>query len=54
MTIDSILHTPLFDLLATWWTPIFIGFFLMVFLYALRPRNSTIFDAAAKMPLRED
>jgi cytochrome c oxidase cbb3-type subunit 4 len=54
MTIDSIVQMPLFDLLATWWTPVFVAFFLAVLFYALRPRNSAEFDAAAKMPLRED
>jgi cytochrome c oxidase cbb3-type subunit IV len=54
MNIDSIMHTPLLDLLATWWTPVFVAFFLAVLVFALRPRNSALFDAAAKMPLRED
>lgn len=36
------------------WTPVFIGIFLAIVYYALRPRNTALFDAAAKMPLRED
>jgi len=36
------------------WTPIFVVFFLAIVFYALRPRNKAVFDAAAKMPLRED
>jgi cytochrome c oxidase cbb3-type subunit 4 len=54
MKVDSIIHTPLLDLLATWWTPVFVSLFIAVLIYALRPRNSAAFDAAAKMPLRED
>ena len=41
-------------LVSTWWTPVFITIFLAVWVYALRPRNRETFDAAAKMPLRED
>ncbi|MHC4049252.1 cbb3-type cytochrome c oxidase subunit 3 [Bradyrhizobium sp. 25ACV] len=36
------------------WTPIFVGIFLAIVFHALRPRNKVPFDAAAKMPLRED
>jgi cytochrome c oxidase cbb3-type subunit 4 len=36
------------------WTPVFVGIFLAIVFYALRPRNKTQFDAAARMPLRED
>lgn len=36
------------------WTPVFVGIFLAIVFYALRPRNKAPFDAAAKMPLRED
>ena len=32
----------------------FIGLFLVVLVYALRPRNKETFDRAAHMPLRED
>jgi cytochrome c oxidase cbb3-type subunit 4 len=42
------------DLVTTLWTPIFVGLFLAVLLYALWPSNQPSFDAAAKMPLRED
>ncbi len=36
------------------WTPVFVGIFLAIVFYALRPRNKAQFDAAARMPLRED
>jgi len=36
------------------WTPVFVGIFLAIMFYALRHRNKAQFDAAAKMPLRED
>lgn len=36
------------------WTPVFVAIFLAILFYALRPRNKALFDAAAKMPLRED
>jgi cytochrome c oxidase cbb3-type subunit IV len=36
------------------WTPIFVAIFAAIVFYALRPRNKTLFDAAARMPLRED
>ena len=42
------------DLIATWWTPIFIVLFLLVVAYALWPRNRATFDKAARAPLRED
>jgi cytochrome c oxidase cbb3-type subunit 4 len=42
------------DLVMTWWTPLFVGIFCAILIYALRPRNSAVFDAAARMPLRED
>ena len=54
MKIDSIVHVSLLDLVATWWTPVFVAMFIAVLVYALRPRNSAAFHAAAKMPLRED
>ena len=51
---DSITHIPVLDLLATWWTPVFVALSISVLVFVLRPRNSETFDAAAKMPLRED
>ncbi|MBR1217773.1 cbb3-type cytochrome c oxidase subunit 3 [Bradyrhizobium sp. U87765 SZCCT0131] len=42
------------DFVVTWWTPVFVGVFLAIVAYALRPRNKAAFDAAARMPLRED
>jgi cytochrome c oxidase cbb3-type subunit 4 len=38
----------------TVWTPLFVGLFVAIVVYALWPRNKAKFDAAAKMPLRED
>lgn len=38
----------------TLWTPLFFGLFIAIVVYALWPRNKAKFDAAARMPLRED
>ena len=38
----------------TLWTPVFVGIFIAIVVYALWPRNKSLFDAAARMPLRED
>jgi len=48
------MHTLLSALATTWWTPLFVAMFLAVVLYALWPRNRATFDAAARLPLRED
>lgn len=42
------------ELVTTFWTPVFVVIFAAIVFYALRPRNKTLFDTAAKMPLRED
>lgn len=42
------------DFVATFWTPIFIGIFLAIVVYALWPRNKAAFDEAARTPLREE
>jgi cytochrome c oxidase cbb3-type subunit IV len=42
------------DFVTTFWTPIFVGIFLAILIYALWPRNQAAFDQASKMPLRED
>lgn len=42
------------DVVLTFWTPTFVGIFLAIAIYALWPRNKETFDAAARMPLRED
>ena len=42
------------SLVLTFWTPVFVGIFIAIVVYALRPGNKKQFDAAAKMPLRED
>jgi len=38
----------------TWWTPIFVGIFIAIVAYAVWPRNEAVFDAASRLPLRED
>jgi len=38
----------------TFWTPIFVGIFLAIVIYALWPRNQAAFDEASKIPLREE
>ena len=42
------------NLISTFWTPVFVGIFIAIVAYALWPRNKAQFDAAARMPLRED
>ncbi|MCC8955446.1 cbb3-type cytochrome c oxidase subunit 3 [Bradyrhizobium sp. Pear77] len=38
----------------TIWTPLFVGIFMAIVVYALWPRNKRRFDSAARMPLRRD
>ncbi len=40
-------------LVTTGWTPVFVALFVAVLVYALRPRNRTTFDAAARLPLED-
>lgn len=47
-------HNLASEIVMTWWTPVFVGIFLAIVAYALWPRNKAMFDAAAKMPLREE
>ena len=42
------------DFVTTVWTPVFVGIFLAVVVYALWPRNKKLFDQASKMPLRDE
>jgi cytochrome c oxidase cbb3-type subunit IV len=42
------------NFVTTFWTPIFVGIFLAIVIYALWPRNKSAFDEAAKIPLREE
>ena len=51
---DLTMYSLISDLVTTWWTPIFVALFLAAFVYALWPRNRETFDAAARLPLRED
>lgn len=51
---DSNMYSFVSDFVTTWWTPLFVVLFIAVIAYVLWPRNRTAFDAAAKMPLRED
>ena len=53
MNIEPIIQILMFYL-TTWWTPAFFVLFFAVLAYALWPRNRSTFDAAAKIPLRED
>jgi cytochrome c oxidase cbb3-type subunit IV len=51
---DQLITSFVSDLVLTWWTPLFVAVFIAVVAYALWPRNGKSFDAAARMPLRED
>lgn len=42
------------DFVTSFWTPIFVGIFAAIVIYALWPRNQATFDEASRMPLRED
>jgi cytochrome c oxidase cbb3-type subunit IV len=48
------LHNWASEIVTSWWTPAFVLIFLAVLTYALWPTNRSEFDAAARMPLRED
>jgi cytochrome c oxidase cbb3-type subunit 4 len=45
---------PVSEFVTSLWTPLFVGIFIAILLYALWPRNKATFDDASKMPLRED
>ena len=53
MNIEPIIQM-LMSYVTTWWTPAFLVLFFVVLAYAMWPRNRAAFDAAAKIPLRED
>ena len=42
------------DFVAMFWTPVFVGIFIAIVIYALLPRNQAAFDEASKIPLREE
>ncbi len=42
------------DFVMSFWTPVFVGIFIAIVIYAFWPRNKAIFDEAARMPLREE
>ncbi|MDB5576115.1 MAG: cytochrome oxidase Cbb3 [Bradyrhizobium sp.] len=42
------------DFVTSLWTPIFVGIFLAIVIYALWPRNQATFDEASRIPLREE
>jgi cytochrome c oxidase cbb3-type subunit 4 len=48
------MYQTLAQFAATWWTLYFVVLFVVVLVYALRPKNRRMFDDAAAMPLRED
>ena len=45
---------PVSEFVTSLWTPLFVGIFVAILLYAFWPRNKATFDDASKMPLRED
>jgi cytochrome c oxidase cbb3-type subunit 4 len=47
-------YRALAELAQTWGLAYFVGVFLIVLAYALWPSRKQEFDAAARMPLRED
>lgn len=47
-------HNIASDLVTSFWTPVFVGIFIAIVIYALWPRNKAMFDDAAQMPLREE
>ena len=42
------------EFVTSFWTPIFVGIFVAIVIYALWPRNKATFDEAARSPLREE
>ena len=38
------------NLVATWWTPLFVVLFIAVIVYAFWPRNRATFDEASSCP----
>ena len=42
------------DIVVTLWTPAFVCIFLAIVAWALWPRNKATFDAASRLPLREE
>jgi cytochrome c oxidase cbb3-type subunit IV len=47
-------YRALAEFAQTWGLAYFVGVFLVVLAYALRPSRQRQFDQAARMPLRED
>jgi cytochrome c oxidase cbb3-type subunit 4 len=47
-------YRALAEFAQTWGLAYFVGAFLVVLVYALRPSHRREFDEAARMPLRED
>jgi len=47
-------HNIASDFVTSFWTPVFVGIFIAIVIYAIWPRNKAIFDEAARMPLREE
>lgn len=48
------LHSWASELVTTVWTPLFVLIFLAIVAYALWPSRKQQFEAAARLPLRED
>ena len=49
----SIVENVFSNLVTTWWTPVFVVIFVAIVTYALWPRNRSLFDRAARMPLED-
>jgi cytochrome c oxidase cbb3-type subunit 4 len=47
-------HNITSDFVTSFWTPIFVGIFIAIVIYALWPRNQVAFDEASRIPLREE
>ena len=47
-------HNIASDFVTSFWTPVFVGIFFAIVIYACWPRNKAVFDEAARMPLREE
>jgi cytochrome c oxidase cbb3-type subunit IV len=47
-------HNFVSDFVTTFWTPLFVGVFIAIVVYALWPRNHAKFNEAAHVPLQDD
>ena len=42
------------NVIASWWTPLFVGVFAVIVIFAFWPTNRPHFDEAAHIPLRKE